>query len=664
MKKNPPIKNEYTHGEPSPHRKNPFKNSVLYTPEGQWAYPGQVTKIPGNTMATHGYGNIPLWTVPDVGNPRMVYPNTGTQYFEGASNFTEYPQSAYGGDPSLPAVSGWLDQMQAGGNWGTPEQMYNDSLNLYKAYQFQKANTTPDDFSVKMTGVKPGTARKADEYYKKSKDSHPFKDYPSYKKAKAEWNEFTKSKDWYEKSKTEPYKSKFAWTHGAPEFTNVKDLQKQDPEAGKIAAYYNSLPFNAPTRIGYYNSADLGHSQIKPVKSYYDGRAWSPVYKKPIYDLSKQAKEVLPISVNDPNDPRLKAYSDSLNLYKGTKSGMPGYVLIDKDKMTDGIHQGHIGVPFINSDTPWSTLFKKDKIKPIDMDTYDLPSSVGKAEGTDVTIPIYKKPVQPYIYKKPAEKLPQEVVEYLERKQMTFPINEKEPELKQTSSQDTTVGKRIAWRKDPATKKMVPVITGMNQKVSQGQRLYNKDIPTASSAIPEGFVPDYGNVTSFQEGGYIPVGYYPSYQNPDGSYSNEVSMGMNVDDQEILLPSFWDGQRHNDQETEARYKKTGEHLGKFDTVADSERAAKLREFMNNEVHPYSMQNGGWLDQLDEEYRRGGGVNPLMLSRSKRGKTSKNIQSSINKIFLRNHDIFGPGGKNIYDPKSKYQDGGGWLDNLT
>jgi len=74
--------------------------------------------------------------------------------------------------------------------------------------------------------------------------------------------------------------------------------------------------------------------------------------------------------------------------------------------------------------------------------------------------------------------------------------------------------------------------------------------------------------------------------------------------------------------------------------------------------------GGWLDELDEEFRRGGPTNPLMLSRSKRNKTSKNIQSSINKIFLRNHDIFGPGGKNIYDPKSKYQDGGGWLDNLT
>lgn len=75
------------------------------------------------------------------------------------------------------------------------------------------------------------------------------------------------------------------------------------------------------------------------------------------------------------------------------------------------------------------------------------------------------------------------------------------------------------------------------------------------------------------------------------------------------------------------------------------------------------QKGGWLDELDEEYRRGGSVNPLMRSRSKRASTKKNIQSSINKIFLRNYDLFGPGGKNIYDPKAKYQQGGGWLDNL-
>lgn len=78
--------------------------------------------------------------------------------------------------------------------------------------------------------------------------------------------------------------------------------------------------------------------------------------------------------------------------------------------------------------------------------------------------------------------------------------------------------------------------------------------------------------------------------------------------------------------------------------------------MYTKTHTH-MQEGGWLDAYDDEYRRGGGVNPLMKARSKRSGTSKNIQSSINKIFLRNKDLFGPGGKNVYDPNSKYQEGG-------
>ena len=81
--------------------------------------------------------------------------------------------------------------------------------------------------------------------------------------------------------------------------------------------------------------------------------------------------------------------------------------------------------------------------------------------------------------------------------------------------------------------------------------------------------------------------------------------------------------------------------------------------MYTKTHTH-MQEGGWLDAYDDEYRRGGGVNPLMKSRSKRATTKKNIQSSINKLFLRNKDLFGPAGKNIYDPNSKYQEGG-WLD---
>ncbi len=48
---------------------------------------------------------------------------------------------------------------------------------------------------------------------------------------------------------------------------------------------------------------------------------------------------------------------------------------------------------------------------------------------------------------------------------------------------------------------------------------------------------------------------------------------------------------------------------------------------------------------------------LRKNKQTRNKTSKNIASSINKLFLRNYDLYGPSGKNVYDPKSKYQDGG-------
>ena len=64
---------------------------VIKDDRGQWDHPGEITEISGDTMATHGYGDIPLYVVPDKGKPRMVQPNTGIQKFPGAKKFTEYP---------------------------------------------------------------------------------------------------------------------------------------------------------------------------------------------------------------------------------------------------------------------------------------------------------------------------------------------------------------------------------------------------------------------------------------------------------------------------------------------------------------------------------------------------------------------------------------------
>lgn len=66
-----------------------------------------------------------------------------------------------------------------------------------------------------------------------------------------------------------------------------------------------------------------------------------------------------------------------------------------------------------------------------------------------------------------------------------------------------------------------------------------------------------------------------------------------------------------------------------------------------------------LTDLIEEFRRGG-VSPLQRTRSKRSKTSKNIKTSVNKLMMRNQDLFGPSGRNVYDPNAKGESHK-WLD---
>jgi len=53
---------------------------------------GKVIEIQGDTMGTDGYDDT-LYVVPDVGEPRIVYANTGNHKFPGATKFTEYPMA-------------------------------------------------------------------------------------------------------------------------------------------------------------------------------------------------------------------------------------------------------------------------------------------------------------------------------------------------------------------------------------------------------------------------------------------------------------------------------------------------------------------------------------------------------------------------------------------
>ena len=60
----------------------------------------------------------------------------------------------------------------------------------------------------------------------------------------------------------------------------------------KLVDYYKSLGFT-DNNIMYHTSADIVHPNIKPIDTYHDGTAWSPVYKKPTQPVIYQPKPII-----------------------------------------------------------------------------------------------------------------------------------------------------------------------------------------------------------------------------------------------------------------------------------------------------------------------------------------------------------------------------------
>ena len=177
---------------------------------------------------------------------------------------------------------------------------YDDSLNLYKAYKFQKENTNYMP-SVNETVTTLNKMR------------------PELRMTPAKLIQ-EREKNAGKIGQTKPLR-KNAFNYSDPNLG--KGLDPLTPADAKVYNYLKSLKFNEPTRIGQYSSPDIVHKRIKPVGEYFDGIALSPVYKKPVQPIiygkesSKQTspnKGASPIYVSDQNDPRLRAYNDSLKL--------------------------------------------------------------------------------------------------------------------------------------------------------------------------------------------------------------------------------------------------------------------------------------------------------------------------------------------------------------
>jgi hypothetical protein len=66
----------------------------------------------------------------------------------------------------------------------------------------------------------------------------------------------------------------------------------------------------------------------------------------------------------------------------------------------------------------------------------------------------------------------------------------------------------------------------------------------------------------------------PIVRNPDGSFSTEISKSFNFDGKEVLIPTIVNGKRVSDNEAIEHYKKTGEHLGIFNSPEEANAMAE------------------------------------------------------------------------------------------
>lgn len=107
---------------------------VIKDDRGQWAHPGKVTEIQGNNMATHGYGNIPLYVEANNGFKGMIPANSGNHVFPGASKFVETPMFQKGGktgvqtgtqnigSPAMPIIPNLISMATDVINWFTGDK--------------------------------------------------------------------------------------------------------------------------------------------------------------------------------------------------------------------------------------------------------------------------------------------------------------------------------------------------------------------------------------------------------------------------------------------------------------------------------------------------------------------------------------------------------------
>jgi len=139
----------------------PAPKDIIVDPAGQWKYPGQVTRIPSNTITMQGVP-YPVMGVPNKGEPTMMQPG---QYYEfpDADYVDEYPQMKKGGGLKSKKYTRSLEGI---GEVFRESALFKKSKSKKKKFFNPNAKYFQDGGSPYMTQLTPEEEIKFQTFYK------------------------------------------------------------------------------------------------------------------------------------------------------------------------------------------------------------------------------------------------------------------------------------------------------------------------------------------------------------------------------------------------------------------------------------------------------------------------------------------------------------------
>jgi hypothetical protein len=336
---------------------NPYKHDVLYTPRGQYDYPGQVTKIPSNNITMKGVP-YPVLGIDDYGHSQLMLPEQ--DYMFPGNTVTEYPILQQGGiHIEDPVVKGVYDidhfnkQYTKSKNFQrmakrADDNLYQDRLNTVNAFNPRTDIIRDDNIPTQMGYLTPEenfpimflNSDKGDWPDYELINAHEFGHVPYTENSLAmtPWQIDNIKKRNYEQYKLNQGVYADA---SEEEFENIMhDIDPQETRADLFQLRYQlykdgiydstkNKKFRKRHLDEYRKREEEGSSHWNRLLRLYNDRdiIWlmnniaQNTNKQTELDYAQHGGEKEPIYVSNKNDSRYQAYQDSLNLYENSVIG-------------------------------------------------------------------------------------------------------------------------------------------------------------------------------------------------------------------------------------------------------------------------------------------------------------------------------------------------------